>query len=105
MGRQSNRFGVGSRIRLEIVEGGKTRSVYRHVNSGASFGANPLRQEIGVGDARKIATLEIFWPKSNLTQTFRDVAVDQAIEITEGENEYRPITLEPLRFAAPISDL
>ena len=105
VGRQSNRFGVGSRIRLEIVEGGKTRSVYRHVNSGASFGANPLRQEIGVGDARKIATLEIFWPKSNLTQTFRDVAVDQAIEITEGENEYRPITLEPLRFAAPISDL
>ncbi|MCZ6795879.1 MAG: FG-GAP-like repeat-containing protein, partial [Planctomycetota bacterium] len=98
VGRESNRFGVGSRLRVVVVEGGKTRSIYRHVNSGGSFGANPLRQEIGVGDATRISVLEVFWPKSNLTQEFRDVAVDQTIEITEGEEEFRRLRLQKFRF-------
>ena len=41
---------------------------------------------------------EIFWPKTNLTQTFEDVAVDQAIEITEGEKEFRRLKLGRVRF-------
>ena len=68
-------------------------AVFRHVNSGGSFGANPLRQEIGLGAATSIDILEIFWPKTGLTQTFRDVALDQALEITEGQDRYRRISL------------
>ncbi len=59
--------------------------MFRHVNSGGSFGANPLRQEIGLGAATSIDALEIFWPKTGLAQTFRDLAVDQALVITEGQ--------------------
>ena len=75
-----------ARIRLGITEDGVQRSVFRHVNSGGSFGANPLRQEIGLGAATSIDLLEVFWPKTGLTQTFHDLAVDQTLEITEGRD-------------------
>jgi hypothetical protein len=87
VGTRSNRSAIGARIRCEIDEDGERRSVYRHVSSGSSFGANPLRQTIGLGSAERIETLEVYWPTSDLTQTFTDVAADRAIEIVEGEDE------------------
>ena len=51
VGERSNRSAIGARIRAVIVEDGVERSVYRHVNSGGSFGCNPLRQSIGLGQA------------------------------------------------------
>ncbi len=90
VGRKSNRWGVGARIRADIEESGKKRSVYKWVNSGGSFGANPLRQEIGLGKATRIDTLEIFWPTTGRTQRFHNVAVDQFIEITEGVTQAFP---------------
>ncbi len=88
VGVQSNRAALGARIRLDVADG-KPRSVYRHVSSGGSFGANPLRQEIGVGRATVIDRLEVTWPVTGRTQTFRRVAVDQTLEITEGRDEPR----------------
>ena len=38
-----------------------------------------------------MASLEIYWPTSQTTQVFHDVAVNQAIEITEFANDYRPL--------------
>ena len=98
VGKKSNRSAIGARIRVEIEEEGKKRSVYKWVNSGGSFGANPLRQEIGVGKVTKIDVLEVFWPTSGRTQTFRDLAVDQFIEITEGASEYRELPWRPPKF-------
>lgn len=87
----SNRSGVGARIRATFTEGGRERSVYRHVGSGGSFGANPLRQHIGVGQAAEVTRLEIFWPTSNTTQVFEDVPVGRFIEVTEGKETFRVI--------------
>ena len=89
VGKKSNRFGVGSRIRAEISEEGKKRSIYKWVNSGGSFGASPLRQQIGLGKAETIDVLEVFWPTTGETQRFENVAADQFIEITEGESDFR----------------
>ncbi len=91
VGERSNRAAIGARIRCEIREGEVERSVYRHVNSGGSFGANPLRQMIGLGQATKIDRLEIWWPTTDLTQTFRDVPVDATFEVREGRDELRRI--------------
>ncbi len=33
--------------------------------------------------------LEIHWPTSGTTQVFRDIAADQAIEVTESADSYR----------------
>ena len=86
IGRRSNRSAIGARIRLEIDDAGKNRTIFRWVNSGGSFGANPLRQEIGLGKAQRVKRLEIYWPTSDTTQTFSNVQVDRSLEITEEES-------------------
>lgn len=90
VGVDSNRFGVGCRIRALITEDETQRSVFDHVSSGGSFGANPLStRHIGLGSAKKIDSLEIFWPVSGMTQVFENVAAGQEITITEGDSRWR----------------
>lgn len=91
IGRQSNRSAIGARITVDVLEAGKHRNIYDWVNSGGSFGANPLRQEIGLGRAKHIERLEVFWPTTNQTQVFTDLAVNQSIEIVEGSREYKKV--------------
>jgi hypothetical protein len=99
VGRRSNRSAIGARIRAEIVENGARRSVYRHVNSGGTFGGNPLRQTIGLGQASRAELLEVSWPTSGITQTFRNVPADRAIRIIEGERSFDPLELKRVRLA------
>jgi hypothetical protein len=88
VGKRTNRAAIGARIKA-VTAGEHPLTVYRHVSSGSSFGANPLEQTIGLGKADRIAVLEIEWPTSGTKQTFRDVAANQCIEITEFATEYR----------------
>lgn len=99
VGVRSNRSAIGARIHAEIIENGSPRSIYKHVNSGGTFGGNPLRQTIGLGNASKIERLEIFWPTTNITQTFRDVPSNQFIRIVEGEERYTKFTLRRLKLS------
>jgi hypothetical protein len=46
--------------------------------------------------AERIAFLEIHWPTSGSTQVFRDLAVDQAIQVTEFADKYRVLTWKPI---------
>ena len=55
VGERSNRDGIGSRITVTVVEGGEERQIHRRVGTGGSFGGSPLRQEIGLGAARRIS--------------------------------------------------
>lgn len=96
-GTRSNRSAIGARIRLEIDEQGSKRTVHHQVSSGSSFGANPLQQAIGIGKAESIDRLQIYWPKSNTTQTFTNVAADRAYLVVEGVATLKP--LDPQSFA------
>ena len=98
VGKKTNRSAIGARIKATFNENGKTRSVYRHVCSGGSFGANPLRQTIGTGSARKLQSLEIFWPVTGNAQKFKEIECDQNIEIVEGSNTYKSLNLVPRPF-------
>ncbi|MAD81030.1 MAG: hypothetical protein CMJ50_09350 [Planctomycetaceae bacterium] len=98
VGQQSNRSAIGARIRAVIIEDGVERSVYRHVNSGGSFGCNPLRQSIGLGQATSIRKLEVYWPTTDQTQVFEDVPVNQIIRIIEGRSQYERLQLKELQF-------
>ena len=100
----SNRSAIGVRIVATITENGKTRSIYRHVNSGASFGANPLRQHVGLGSADEVAKLEIYWPTSDTTQHFENVAAGQIIRISEGVDAIEKIAFESFPFVDIIPD-
>ena len=89
-GVQSNRSAIGARIHIVITENGKERSIYKHVNSGATFGANPLRQTIGLGKAEKIIRLEILWPTTGKTQVFENVPMDRLLRIKENADTLNP---------------
>ena len=61
------RSALESKLTVEN-EGRGTRSIYRSVGSGGSFGASPLEQHIGLGKSARIVELEIWWPASNTRQ-------------------------------------
>ena len=98
VGDQSNRSAIGARLHVQVTEGGTNRSIYRHVNSGGSFGANPLRQTIGLGSASHLEVLEVFWPTTGVTQTFTDVPVDRVIRVVENDASYETVPLESVEF-------
>jgi len=95
VGKKTNRAAIGARIKV-ITAGKEPLTIYRHVSSGSSFGGNSLQQTIGLAKADRVALLEIHWPTSGTTQVFRDVAVDQAIEINEFVEPYRPLNWRPI---------
>lgn len=101
-GQKTNRLAIGARIKV-VTGGSNPRTIYRWVNSGSSFGGNPLQQTIGLGPADRIATLEVHWPTSHTTQVFKDVAVDQAIGVTEFAREVTPLGWKPLPSPLPAS--
>ncbi len=90
IGSKTNRAAIGARIKV-VTAGEHPLTVHRHVSSGSSFGANPLRQTIGLGKADRVAVLQIDWPTSGTSQVFRDIAADQIIEVTELAPDYRSI--------------
>ncbi len=91
-GNKSNRFGVGCRLKARVTDKqGKSRSVYRWMNSGGSFGANPLRVHFGLADSSQVDELEIFWPATGETQVMSAIAANQFIEVTEGSETYKEL--------------
>jgi len=97
-GTESNRMGIGATARLVITENGQPREIYRQMNTGGSFGSNPLRLEVGLGQATIVDTLEITWPVSGQKQIFTDLEVNQFIKITEGGEAVEPLQLTPFSF-------
>ena len=94
VGTRTNRAALGARIRVDLNEpDGTKRSIYRTVGNNSSFGGNSLVESIGLSRATRVAELTVSWPTSRTTQSFHDVAADQAIEITEGAEEFRALRL------------
>ena len=91
VGTESNRSAIGARIRVDFSEDGKPRSVYRHVTSGSSFGGNPFRQMVGLGSAKGIDRVEIYWPKTDLSQVFEGVEMNRRYVAEEGKSEMLPV--------------
>ncbi|MBS1603305.1 MAG: CRTAC1 family protein [Bacteroidetes bacterium] len=92
-GNASNKAAIGARIRLTFKDHNILRSVYKDVNTGGSFGSNPLAQHIGTGAAATIDKAEITWPVTGKTQTFYNLPTNTNIKITEGDTTYSTYTL------------
>jgi tetratricopeptide (TPR) repeat protein len=103
VGVKSNRAGIGARIQVTVQnEGGVTRSIFRTVGSGGSFGANPIEQHIGLGKSAKILRLQVWWPASNSHQTFTAVPKNQFIEIKEFAKEFSKLDRKSFRSLQPM---
>jgi hypothetical protein len=85
-------------------QGNGTRSIYRTVGSGGSFGASPLQQHIGLGKDARIIDLEIWWPTSNTHQHFSNVSKNQFLEIKEFAQTYTKLERRPVRLGGAKRD-
>jgi hypothetical protein len=83
VGVRSNRDALGCRVKVRFQENGALRDVYRWQWPRGSFGSGPMRQEIGLGRATRIESVEVWWPKTDVTQRFEDLALDSFYRVTE----------------------
>lgn len=86
VGTRSNRSALGARIRLRAPIGGddnawQIREVVGHTGLRSQ---DPLRQHFGLGDAERVAEVEVRWP-SGLQERFHDLPVDTVVVLTEGQ--------------------
>ena len=105
IGTQSNRSGLGARIEIQIRKKDTLQSIFKNVVSGGSFGANPMRQFIGLGQAEVINWIEIQWPGNQSKQRFHNIPMNQFFRIIEGQNSCVPYSITPINFSdKPLPD-
>ena len=83
-GRESNRFGIGAKVRVKAFYRGASRSQLRQITGGSGWanGNNELQAHFGPGDAANADTVRIEWP-SGTVQEFYNVAPRQTLTYTE----------------------
>jgi hypothetical protein len=91
-GSTSNRSAVGARLKVTLRAPRGPRVLYRTVGERGSFGSSTLRQEIGVGDATGIASIEVRWPGSGRVQLVRGLELRKRYRVREGR--IAPIPVE-----------
>ena len=101
VGTKSNRAGIGTKIAVHVKTPAGDRTIRVTGGSGGSFGASSLQQEIGLGDATAIDSIETWWPASNTRQKFTSVAMDQKIRVTEGASEPERVAMKRFAFVRP----
>lgn len=88
-GVKCNRNGIGSKIGVHTVQkGGAKRTVWATVNTGGSFGSGSLRQEMGLGQAERIESVEVVWAQPGPAKAvYTNVPMDGFIKIKEGSTQ------------------
>ena len=90
-GVKSNRCAIGARIKVTVDSEKGPRDIFRVVSSGASFGCSPLRQEIGLGAATRLAAVEVHWPATGQTQKIEGLEMGKRYRIIEGDASPAPL--------------
>ena len=90
-GVRSNRRGVGARLKVAAGAGKEQRILYRTVGSGGSFGASPLRQEIGLGEGTRVDWVDVLWPATGVVQRIEGLKPRRHYLIREGSREAKEI--------------
>ncbi len=97
-GTKANRFGVGARIEVRILERGYERSIHTLVGSGGSFGGSSYRQEIGLGHAERIEEIRVLWPGQTEPAVYRDVDLNTTYRVRQGAGRLEPSELEAFQL-------
>jgi hypothetical protein len=80
VGRQSNRDGIGARVRATVG----ARVQVREVKAGSSYlGQGDTRVHVGLGGAARVDRLEVRWP-TGVMEVLLGVAGGQTVTVTEG---------------------
>ena len=97
-GTKSNRIALGAVICVTVQTPHGERNIYKTVSTGANFGNNPLRQEIGLGDATAIKKVNIFWPATGVNQVLTKLTMDRFYKVREGDAAAEPWTVPTFKL-------
>jgi hypothetical protein len=99
VGVKTNKSAVGARIKVTVQnESGATRSIYRTVGTGGSFGVSPIVQHIGLGKSARIADLEIWWPATDRRQHLAGIGKNQWVRIEEGVDQVTVLERDTMKL-------
>ena len=101
VGTRANRPGIGARIQITLQGPSGERVLHRTVGTGGSFGSNPLRLEVGLGDAREIRKLRILWPGSGTVQVLEHLEPNTSYRVTEENPKAERIPIRSFAFPLP----
>jgi hypothetical protein len=93
-GTRSNRFGVGSTVRIETDSGVQVRALV--LARGVLSSSEPILH-FGLGEGTRIRRLVVSWPSGHV-QSFSDLAADRRFTITEPS---APIATGPTKEIVP----
>jgi hypothetical protein len=97
-GRKTNKAAIGARIKVTVRTPSGSRDIYKTVSSGASFGNLPRRQELGLGKAQSIQSVEILWPITGQRQVVAGLQPNQCYKIVEGQSKASVVQLKSFKF-------
>lgn len=97
-GTVSNKPAIGARIKVTTIDiSGKKRDIYAVCGTGGSFGASSLRQEIGLGKAKEILSLEIIFPNGkNQAVVYKQIKMNKFYRIREDSDKPEEIQLKKI---------
>lgn len=99
-GVRDNRFGLGARIQVRVEGADGPRDLYQTIGMGASFGGNPLRAHIGLGDARRVQFVAVRWPATGESQRFEGVPLDAAIRVVQDQDGFETLIRQSIALGA-----
>ena len=98
-GTSSNRSAIGAKVKTVLIDGeGNERIFYNTLNSGGSFGANPLLIEQGIGSLENISRVEVSWPGDQAPEIFTGIKARALYHLKQGSGEAKQIDLPLLEF-------
>jgi tetratricopeptide (TPR) repeat protein len=101
-GTSANRAAIGARVAVRVQTPSGPRRIHRVVSTGASFGSQPLRVFVGVGDATAITGVDVRWPVAPSrtgpppAQTFRGLVPGRHYLLKQGASA--PVELKRPAF-------
>jgi enediyne biosynthesis protein E4 len=84
----SNRDGVGASV---VVVAGSERRVAQRIGGGSYQSAGDPRLHFGLGDARRIESLEVHWPSGRVDR-YHDLPADTGYLLREGEANVKSLS-------------
>lgn len=82
-GVSANRQAIGATVELRVVTENGTKSLYKTVSTGGSFGNNNSRLHFGIGEAEAVESIIIRWPGSDEPQVINHPTVNSLIHIRQ----------------------
>jgi hypothetical protein len=98
-GRTANRSAIGARVKVVAAEpNGTTRTIWRTIGTGGSFGAGSLQLHVGLGSAVRLPMVEVTWPDSMRSKSsYTNLQVRQTYLLVQGQ-EARLLDRPPIPF-------